>query len=202
MTLKEALEKRYSARKFTDESIPVDVLKELVRRAGLAPSVNNSQPWKFLVVRNKEKITEISNLVRNKIEDTFLAHPQNVQKTVEYFSTIFENAPAVIFVASESYSAIADDGTEEFHEKLNKDRRFPDIQSIGAAVENLLLSAVDLGYGACWLSGMMIASAEIEDYLEVHSPLQLVTAVAVGKPPGTPIMREKISLGEIFQLVD
>ena len=61
MNLFEAIENRYSARKFTTESIEINDLKELVRRAGMAPSVNNSQPWKYYVVTNGEKIKQISN---------------------------------------------------------------------------------------------------------------------------------------------
>jgi nitroreductase len=88
------------------------------------------------------------------------------------------------------------------HEEINKMRRFPDIQSLGAAVENLLLSAVDLGYGACWLSGLMVARYELESLFNINPPLELMTAIAVGTPDGNPRIREKKSLDEIFQLID
>ena len=202
MELKEAIEKRYSVRGFTDEPVPVDILAELVRRAGLAPSINNAQPWKFLVLRDKEKIGELSNIVRDKVQRTFADRRQNIQKTVEYFTTIFEKAPALIFVASSSYAAISDVGDKDSHDVINEMRQFPDIQSVGAAVENMLLSAVDLGYGACWLSGLMIARDQIEQFLKVEPSLRLVTAVAVGKPQGTQAAKDKKPIEEIFQLLD
>ena len=202
MELKEAIEKRYSVRGFTDEPVSVDILAELVRRAGLAPSINNAQPWKFLVLRDKEKIGELSNIVRDKVQRTFADRRQNIQKTVEYFTTIFEKAPALIFVASSSYAAISDVGDKDSHDVINEMRQFPDIQSVGAAVENMLLSAVDLGYGACWLSGLMIARDQIEQFLKVEPSLRLVTAVAVGKPQGTQAAKDKKPIEEIFQLLD
>ena len=122
MELKEAIEKRYSVRGFTDEPVPVDILAELVRRAGLAPSINNAQPWKFLVLRDKEKIGELSNIVRDKVQRTFADRRQNIQKTVEYFTTIFEKAPALIFVASSSYAAISDVGDKDSHDVINEMR--------------------------------------------------------------------------------
>ncbi len=201
MTLNEAIEKRHSVRKFLAEPIPVNDLKDMVRHAGLAPSVNNSQPWQFIAVTNKAKIDEMAAIVHKKVQHLFQGSgKESVANTVEYFSTVFENAPAVILVADEPYKAIADDAID--HEKINAMRRYPDIQSLGAAVENLLLSAVDLGYAACWLSGLMVARAELETLFGIEAPLELMTAVAVGKPAGDPRQREKKSVDEIFKVVD
>lgn len=200
MNLKDAIEQRHSVRKFKNDPVPVDVLKEMVRLAGLAPSVNNSQPWQFIAVTNKTKIAEMANIVHQKVQSLFAASAKkNVAKTIEHFSTIFENAPAVILVANEPYKAIADDIFD--HEKINDMRRHPDIQSLGAAVEHLLLSAVDLGYGACWLSGLMVAKKELEEFFEIKAPLELMTAVAVGKPDGEPRPHDKKSLDEILKLL-
>ncbi|MBN1561127.1 nitroreductase family protein [candidate division KSB1 bacterium] len=201
MDVKTAIEKRYSVRKFKSEPIPLEDIKELVRRAGLAPSVNNSQPWRFFAVTNRDKIAAIAQIVHEKVHAVFAeAGKANVAKTVEHFSTIFENAPVVLFVASEPYKAIADDVMD--HDRIDEMRRHPNIQSVGAAVENILLSAVDMGYGACWLSGLLVARAELEEALGIQSPLELMTAVALGIPDGEPRKREKKSLSEIFELVE
>ena len=53
MDLKQSIEKRTSIRNFTEEKVPVEDLKELVRRGALAPSVNNYQPWKFYAILRK-----------------------------------------------------------------------------------------------------------------------------------------------------
>jgi nitroreductase len=52
MELKEVIEKRVSIRTFTDEPVAVSDIKEIIKRAGLAPSINNSQPWKFIAITN------------------------------------------------------------------------------------------------------------------------------------------------------
>ena len=99
MDLKLAIEKRTSIRNFTDEKVPVEELKELVRMAGLAPSVNNYQPWKFIAITNKEILSEMAIKVADKIK-TLQANEsiaaKNVKSQVEWFATFFENAPAVI----------------------------------------------------------------------------------------------------------
>ena len=48
------VEKRRSIRDFSDEPVPMDVLDECIRAAGLAPSGANRQPWSFVVVTDPE----------------------------------------------------------------------------------------------------------------------------------------------------
>ncbi len=79
-------------------------------------------------------------------------------------------------------------------------RGYPDIQSIGAAVQNLLLAALDIGYGTCWLSGPVVAREEIEACLDIQTPWRLAAMVAVGKPFGNATQREKKPIEEIFEL--
>ncbi|MBN1465175.1 nitroreductase family protein [candidate division KSB1 bacterium] len=200
MDIRTAIENRRSIRKFKPDPIPLTDIKELVRRASLAPSVNNSQPWHFIVVTKKEKIADIAQMVHKKVHAVFEGDKTNVTKTVDYFSTIFEKAPVVIFIAAEPYEAIADELIP--HDRIDEMRQRPNIQSLGAAVENLLLSAVEMGYGACWLSGLMVARAELEQTLGIEAPFELMTAVALGLPDGEPGRRKKKDLAEIFTLID
>jgi nitroreductase len=207
MELLNAIEKRSSVRKFLAEKVEPEDLKKLVYAAGLAPSINNSQPWKFIAVTNQQIIRQMSELVHQKINKLYSGigdQQKNVKKTVEYFSTVFENAPALIAVATTSYTAVSDQitGAPLNHQEMNEQRRHPDIQSIGAAVQNMLLAAVDMGYGACWLSGLMVAKEELELVLKVESPWELATVVAVGKPAGESTPKEKKSVDEIFELLE
>lgn len=204
MELKEAVEQRRTVRKFTSEPVTVEILKELTRRAFCAPSINNSQPWKFIVVTNKTLMNEMADRVHDRVYALFADTPkENVLKTVDHFSTIFQGAPAMIFVAAQPYKAPADDLDSSVigHEAINEMRRYPDIQSIGAAVQNILLSAVDLGLGACWLSGLMAARQELEALLNIQQPWELVTAVAVGKPESKPGPRTHPPVEDFFELI-
>lgn len=200
MELVQAIEKRRTIRKFKAEPVDAALLQELVRRAALAPSVNNTLPWKFIAVTNPEVIRQLGAAVHGRVQSLFATVPnENVVKTVEYFSTLFEDAPAVLFVAAQPYTAIADQMEGGIsHEFINVLRRQPDMQSVGAAVQNVLLSAVELGLGACWLSGLMVARTELEAMLKLEKPWELVTAVALGKPAAEPRPREEASMAEIF----
>ena len=57
-----AIFKRKSIRKFLDKEIEDEKIERLLKAGMQAPSAVNSQPWEFLVVKDKESIEAISNM--------------------------------------------------------------------------------------------------------------------------------------------
>lgn len=205
MELLQTIERRSSIRNFKNDNVPVEDLKELVRRGGLAPSVNNYQPWKFFVVTNKEVLSKMAVKVSERIKQlpsNKSIASKNVKSQVEWFATFFENAPAVIAMAMEDYESVLEKGVDLSHDEINKMRNFPDMQSAGAAIQNILLSAVDMGYGACWLSAPMMAKEDLEKILSIENPYHLIAFVAVGKAVRELEPKSKKSLDEVFKLID
>jgi nitroreductase len=205
MELKAAIQKRTSIRVFKDEKVPVSDLKEMVRLAGLAPSVNNYQPWKYIAVTNKEVLNRMADIVARKIAALPVKKTvasKNIITQVTWFSTFFKDAPAILALVIEPYETVLESGTDLSHEEINKSRNYPDIQSAGASIQNLLLSAVDMGYAACWLSGPMVAKNEIEEILGIKSPSSLLAFIAVGKSRSEPRPKEKPNLADSLVIID
>ena len=61
MELKEALLKRRSVRKFTEEPVSEEMIEELLHAAMSGPSACNKKPWDFYVVSNKEVLKELQS---------------------------------------------------------------------------------------------------------------------------------------------
>lgn len=59
MEVKEALLKRRSVRKFTEEPVSDEMIEELLHAAMSGPSACNRKPWDFYVVTNTEKLEEL-----------------------------------------------------------------------------------------------------------------------------------------------
>lgn len=57
MNLLELISKRRSIRQFTSENVEQEKLDYVMECVRLAPSAANFQPWKFLIVKTKEKRT-------------------------------------------------------------------------------------------------------------------------------------------------
>jgi nitroreductase len=205
MELKTVIQQRTSIRVFKDEKVPIHDLKEMVRLAGLAPSVNNYQPWKYIAITNKEVLNQIADQVAKKISALPLKKTvasKNIITQVTWFSTFFKDAPAVLVLVIEPYVTVLESGVEISHDEINRIRNYPDIQSAGASIQNLLLSAVDMGYAACWLSGPLFAKSEIEEILGIKPPSNLLAFIAVGKPRSKPQPKEKPNLADTMVIID
>ncbi|MFO8236274.1 MAG: nitroreductase family protein [Bacteroidales bacterium] len=205
MELKEAIKKRASIRTFKDTAIPAEDLKELVKMGGQAPSVNNYQPWTFYAITNNKLMGKMADKIKEKIEEIPENESKasgNIKSQVEWFSTFFESAPTVIALAMDEYESILEKGVKISHNDINAMRNYPDIQSAGAAIQNILLAAVDMGYGACWMSAPMIAKEDLEEIIGVKENAHLIAFVALGVPAQDVKPKEKKPLDEIFKLIE
>lgn len=205
MELYQVIDKRMSFRSFSPDAVPESDLEELVRCASLAPSISNAQPWRFIAVTDPGMLKKMSEAVRRRLSDLWGAEDAPPRNAVEQFSTFFADAPALIAVVEKPYSSVADKLAAKSglqHEDLDRMRGYPAIQSIGAAVQNMLLRATDMEYGSCWLSGMLVAREELENLLGIEPPERLATAVALGRPgPDYPEPKPRKRVDEIFTLI-
>jgi nitroreductase len=58
----EAIHTRRSIRKFTGKNIPEELLTKILEAAMYAPSARNTQPWRFVVITNKELLGKIPHI--------------------------------------------------------------------------------------------------------------------------------------------
>ena len=193
MTLAELADKRVSVRQFRPDPVAPGHIREMVRLAGLAPSPNNQQPWRFIAITRKPLLDKMADAVRGRLRALLPAamseDARRAAQRVEWFSTFFADAPLVMAVTRQPYESViarAVAGSSMSGADINAMRGHPDIQSIGAAIEHLLLAATELGYGSCWLSGPLIAREALEALLGVEAPEQLAALVAVGVPAASP----------------
>jgi nitroreductase len=210
MEFRDLVEPRVSVRQFCPDPVPSSALREMVRLAGLAPSPNNSQPWQFVAVTRASLLKEMGDAVHARVRammpDAGSDEARHARQRVEWFSTFFAEAPLVVAVVLLPYESVVEtalEGSRVTGAQVNAMRGQPDIQSLGAAVEHLLLAAADLGYGGCWLSGPLVAREALERLLGIQAPARLAAMVAIGKPAGgAPAHHERKSVEETLRLID
>jgi nitroreductase len=210
MEFRHLVESRVSVRQFTAEPVPLSDLREMVRLAGLAPSPNNSQPWEFVAVTRPSLLQEMGAVVHAKVRALLPEEgsdaARHARQRVEWYSTFFVDAPLVVGVVLLPYTSVVEaalEGSRLTASQVNAMRGQPDLQSLGAAVEHLLLAATNLGYGSCWLSGPLVAREALERLLRITPPGRLAAMVAIGKAAAaaaTP--RERKPVDEILRVID
>ncbi len=207
--LDELIKSRRSIRKFTDETISDDIIKEIIESACYAPSGCNSQCWKFIAVKNKDMIKKLTDAttagVREfykgcKLGEDFIATRINQ-------ATFFRNAPLVIcvFMTEMKYhdQRVTDFLSDKGYTKDEMRMAFgeADILSIGAAVENMLLAIHEKGLGACWMNDPVISSEHICKAFDIPDGESLISVIPVGYPAYSPRAKVLKPLGEVLTII-
>lgn len=60
-----AIRTRRSIRKYQDKAVPEELVRELLGAAMMAPSARNAQPWRFVVIRDRELLERIPKVNPN-----------------------------------------------------------------------------------------------------------------------------------------
>lgn len=192
----DAIYNRRSIRRYKPDKVSIDILNKILDAGRVAPSGKNKQPWKFLVYGGEKKEELLaamkSGINRERKGEALL--PASRFGLPDAWNTlrIMNEAPIVVMVLNTS-------GKSPF-ENITADERVTEIVdalSIGAAVENMLLKAEDLGIGTLWIANTCFAYPELTGYMNIKG--QLVGAVALGYANEMPEVRPRKQLEDIAE---
>jgi nitroreductase len=139
LEFKEVVTKRRSVRKFKKDAIPEESLGNVLEAGRWAPSAGNSQPWRFLVVTNREIKAKIAiNCTRFSKEHWKQFSPARAKYLAarggSWDKSCMGDVPILVAVSYELPRNISGDLV---------------LGSVWMAVENMLLAATDEGLGSC-----------------------------------------------------
>lgn len=144
MELQQAILSRRSIRNYQSSPIRDEDLQEILDAGMWAPSAVNFQPWYLVAVRSQEQMrkllcvmAQVSEDIEPALRERFQTHPEVVNETTGFIRQL-GGAPVCIlaFQLKPDYSK-----TESTI-----------VQSVSAALENIILAATDKGIGSCWLT--------------------------------------------------
>lgn len=162
---------RTSIRSFTGDPVSKDQLETILKAGMAAPTAMNVQPWRFVVVTDKEKIGNV-----------FGTGPR---------SGMFNTAGAVIVVCGQTTFMRRPFGQPDAPETEQ-----PNIfwyEDCSAAAENILLAATALGLGAVWTAGFPAEEriAPIAEALGIPVGVVPLCIIPVGVPAENPAPKDK-----------
>ena len=190
------IENRRSIRKYKRHEISKEIIEDIIYSATLAPSAKNRQPWKFIVYQGEEK-SKLVDVMHQGIKLEKITHklmPEwafaipDAENTVR----VMEEAPCLIAVLNTNQKTPFD--------SIEDEKRIVEIcdsLSIGAAIENMILTATSYGLGTLWIANTCFAYNELIDYIETDS--QLTGIVAIGFANETPAKRPRKPVADIVE---
>lgn len=189
MNTLEAIAARRSIRKFKDIDVPEEALNTILTAAIQAPSGKNQQPWRFIVVKS-DKRAEMMQVMRTGIAN-MRAQGENMGSS-EWTAKVMDQAPVTIFVFDPDglYPWMPHSVDQNFSDVVN-------IQSIGAAIQNMLLAAQDLGLGSLWICDVFYAYQELCAWLGEKGAM--IAAISFGYADESPAPRPRKPFGEVVR---
>jgi nitroreductase len=176
----ELLGKRRSVRDYKDGAVSLNLVEEIIRDSCFAPSSGDGQPWRFIVVNNKEWIKKLSDESKRNSLFFIEANPDAPLKKYESALrnkdfNVFYNAPCLVFIGGA------------------KDIRSLQVDCALAA-GYFMFSATARGLGTCWVGlGTSIQDPKVREQVGMHKDYKIVAPIVVGYPkniPGRPKNRE------------
>jgi nitroreductase len=209
MDLFDSIQGRTSIRRFKQTPVPDEDIKKILDAGRRAPSANNTQPWSFIVVKNRTVLKQMADAARQMIDRMipYAESEKQAQRLAAYkgtYYTFFENAPVVIAVLMEGYDAGTDRVLAKMgysSEDIKRLRPLPGLQSVAAAIENMLLAIHALGYGSCWMTGPLVAQEAFEKLLGFGKEKAIAALLPVGVPDENPPARLRKPLEEIMRVI-
>lgn len=154
MEFKDVVRGRRSVRKYQDKKIDREILNEILEDAMWAPSGVNIQPWHFVVAESDEAMEKVRELMRKAsvvdaphLHERFQKNPEVANSALGFIATLGGAPTAIMVFQGKDEYPLMEDGV---------------IESVSAAIENLVLSAYDHGLSTCWLTAPMQADMDYE----------------------------------------
>ncbi len=198
MKLMDALLTRRTVRKFKKDKIPRDLVRRLIEIGTYAPNAGNAQTWRFIVVDDERHLMEMKRIVDAVIGEI---RGEKIPEEKFTFQNLFARAPVAIAVVMQPYESSTDRLLKEKAPERYRIRQKevnPSLQSASAAILQMCLAAHGEGLGTCWMTGPLTARPELERYLGIESPEELVAIVALGYPESIPNVPPRRPVDEVI----
>ncbi len=195
------IQDRRSIREWTDEPVSEEDLAMILEAGRQAPSGENAQPWRFIVVKDpatRKKLAALAGggsgrrftaeFVTKQMHERFAGLKDEAKKKAAFekltsgqVSQFSENAPVTIMVCGK---------------KDVWDTPF----DTSAAIENMLLMITALGLGACWVIAVCFDVREEErtkELLGIPEGFKTISLISVGHPTRPHRQRPRLPIHQL-----
>ena len=152
------IQSRRSVRKYQNRPVERETILQCIEAARLAPSAENVQPWRFVILDDSEIIQQFSNHAFSGI----------------YTPTRFAAKAPVIVVILGKLDFLAN----RIGKQIQGIHFY--LLDIGIAGEHFVLQAQELGLGTCWIGWFNIR--KVRKFLKIPRTYKIISLISMGYP--------------------
>ena len=182
------VENMRAMRMLKPDPVPIEKIWKVLNTGVLAPSGQNTQPWKFLVVSDPERKRWFAERYAQAMQARFGLpvdsqkrgdeEPEGVLRSVYYQMDHLHEAPYLLFVC----------GKRDWPFKVPEDMRVglapPNYGAVYPCVQNILLACRALGLGAALTTMHQVFEDELHSHFGIPERYGVVVTIPIGYPVG------------------
>ncbi len=179
---------RHVVRQFKPEPVPREIVEQTLEAAGWAPSPHGAQPWRFVVITRPELKEKLAEAMADEWQRNLEMDGDDsevVEKRLRISHQRIVNSPVIVIpcLYLEDLHVYPDPVRAEAEVTMA-------VQSLGAAVQNILLSAYSLGLDTGWMCAPLFAPHVVRAALDLPDNLTPHALINMGygakDPPRRP----------------
>ncbi|MCS7172578.1 MAG: nitroreductase family protein [Armatimonadetes bacterium] len=190
---------RRSVRFYTPDRLPQGVVERLLLAAILAPSAHNAQPWRFVVLQDLRTRRRLVEAMARRWEREMRERgidEKVIQVEVRFSLERFTAAPLLVM------PCLTMEGMDVYprpHQRRAEHTMA--VQSVAAAIQNLLLAAHALGLGACWCCAPLFCQGLVRRILRLPRTWEPQALITIGYPRHHPPLPPRKALEEVLWVI-
>ncbi len=187
---------RRSVRRYQDRLVPRELIFEVLEAARWAPSPHGRQPWRFVVLTRTERKHALAMAMGDEWRRQLALDGQDEAIIEIRYRKSYQrivNAPVIIIPCL--YLAEMDRYADQAR---NAAEATMAIQSLGCAVQNMLLTAYHLGLDTGWMCAPLFCPDVVVAVLDLDPRLIPHALITLGYAAADPVRRERLPLDELI----
>ena len=185
-----AVRARRTVRAYRPEAIDARLIERAIEDACWSPSAHHTQPWRFALVTSEPQRRRLAEAMGDKWRQDLSGDelsPGLVEGQLKGSRVRLGKAQALLVVCLDQTDL--DRYPDERRQAAERDMG---VQSIGAAIQTLLLSLHLQGLGACWMCAPLFCPEVVQETLDLPSAWEPQALITIGRqvePPPVPARR-------------
>lgn len=194
MELAEAMRNRRSIRRFAEKEVPRELVEKILETARWAPSGNNVQPWRFIIVTDKGKMARLSEASNQRwiaSSPMVIVCLSDLEVYGRYGSySAFQPLVEVGMIEDMDFSEFDEkrEGTSELENRMAK--TLNSFLNVAIIIDHITLLAHESGLGTCWVRYFNVAA--VRKILAIPDNFTIVALLPIGYPSESGRIRERM----------
>jgi len=191
---------RRSVRQYVARPVEDALIEQVLEAARWAPSPHGRQPWRFVVlsqIETKQRLIESMGATWQQNLEMDRQAPEIINIRREKSRQRILQAPVIILPC-----LYLEDLDHYPDEQRQNDEKIMAIQSIGAAIQNMLLMAYDVGLDAGWMCAPLFCPEVVCEALHLDPRLIPQALITLGYAAADPKRRERLPLQDLVIRID